>query len=94
MNEIPGVDFGKKSDITFHSIGEEKISDTYYNTKCRLKMTYRPEDKNAHYACADLMPCTGLLMRVRRRKKKNGHTEGGEYEYKQDVVGVTKEQYK
>jgi len=74
--------------------GEEKISDTYYNTKCRLKMTYRPEDKNAHYACADLMPCTGLLMRVRRRKKKNGHTEGGEYEYKQDVVGVTKEQYK
>ena len=72
--------------------GEKTLTDTYYNGKCRLQMTYRPDDIDAHKACADLIPCTGLMMIVRRRKKHANSATCG-YDYKYEILGLVKEQY-
>lgn len=71
--------------------GQQKLSQTFFKTKCRLPLTYRPEDLNSHKVCGDLVPFTGLLLKVRRRKKA-GTPDG--YEYRQEVVGIVREQYK
>jgi len=86
--------------------GEETLSNTYFSNKCRLQMTYRPEDLNAHRVCADLIPCTGLLMKVKRRRRKTkpggcynvkneipGGCDNVEYEMKQEIVGIIKDRY-
>lgn len=87
--EYPG--FIKNVDKMLETLGgEERVSETYRSGKQRLQMTYRPEDLNAHNACADLLPFTGLLMKVRRRKKKGSD----EYEYQQDILGISRDKYK
>lgn len=86
--QYPG--FIKNVDKMLETIGgEEKLSKTYYSTKCRLQLTYRPQDLNSHHVCGDLIPCTGVLMKVRRRKKPGAD----EYEFQQEIVGVVKERY-
>ncbi|XP_066927657.1 general transcription factor 3C polypeptide 5-like [Clytia hemisphaerica] len=87
--EYPG--FIKNVDKMLATLGgEEKISETYRSGKQRLQMTYRPEDLNAHNACADLLPFTGLLLKVRRRRKKGTD----EFEYEQDIVGISRDRYR
>lgn len=89
--KYPG--FIKNTDRMLETLGgEEKVSETYRSGKQRLQMTYRPEDLNAHNACADLLPFTGLLMKIRRRKKRD--STSGEYEYKQEIIGISRDQYK
>nr|XP_047137072.1 general transcription factor 3C polypeptide 5-like isoform X2 [Hydra vulgaris] len=70
--------------------GENLISEVFYKKKCRLQMTYRPEDLNAHFICADLVPCCGVLIKVRRRLKKDGNG----MEYNQEICGIVKQSYK
>ena len=87
--EYPG--FIKNVDRMLETLGGERsVSETYRSGKQRLQLTYRPEDLNAHNACADLLPFTGLLMKVRRRKIKGSD----EYEYKQDILGISRDRYK
>ena len=89
--EYPG--YIKDVDKMVSSMGGiENLSDTYFNNRCRLQMTYRPEDLNAHKVCADIVPCTGILMKVLRRKKCG--TEKKDFEYKQEIVGFIRNQYK
>ena len=89
--EYPG--FVKSIPKMLQTIGGEKnLSDIYFKTKTRLQMTYRPEDLNAHFVHGDLVPCTGVLVKVKRRKKKMPHREV--CEYKQEIVAVVKDQYR
>ena len=88
--EYPG--YIRNVDTMLETLGGiKKLSETYFKTKCRLPLTYRPEDLNAHTACGDLVPHTGLLIKVKRRKKAG--TKDG-YEYRQEIVGTVRDQYK
>ena len=87
--EYPG--YVKNVDKMLATLGGEKVlSEVFYKKKCRLQMTYRPEDLNAHFICADLVPCSGVLIKVRRRLKK----DGSGMEYNQEICGIVKQSYK
>lgn len=76
--------------------GEEAVSRTYSIPTRRLELSFRPEDPYAHSLCGDRYATANLLLRVKRRKKKqqrgNGETEVVKYE--QEILGIVGNSFK
>lgn len=52
--------------------GEQEVSKALEERNKRLNLYLRPKDSEAHPVCVDRQDYCGVLLRVRRRKKKNG----------------------
>ena len=75
--------------------GEEQLSDTYCNTKRRVELHFRPNDPYCHSVCGDLQPSRALLMKLKRRRKKNPlNQQVSEWEYEQEVIGIVHNTYR
>eukprot|EP00794_Sanderia_malayensis_P015747 gene15747-17336_t len=87
--------------------GLDKISDTYFNTKRRIELHFRPEDPYCHSVCGDLHSARGVLLKVKRRRRKTNiatsstsavqdqqQQETQEWNYEQEVVGIVHSTYK
>lgn len=76
--------------------GEETVSRTFSNSSRRLELSFRPEDPLAHAVCADRFPTANLLLRVKRRKKKQreGASQPEVVEYEQEILGIVGNTFK
>ena len=76
--------------------GEEALSRTYSIPTRRLEMSFRPEDPYAHSLCGDRYPTANLLLKVKRRKKKQkeGIGETEEVKYEQEILGIVGNSFK
>ena len=76
--------------------GEETVSRTFSNSSRRLELSFRPEDPYAHAVCADRFPTANLLLRVKRRKKKQreGTSQPGDVIYEQEILGIVGNTFK
>lgn len=76
--------------------GEETVSRTYSHPTRRLELSFRPDDPYAHTVCADRYPTANLLVRVKRRKKKQreGTSEPEEVKYEQEIMGIVGNTFK
>lgn len=76
--------------------GEEKLSNTYFNTKRRLEIQFRPDDVYCHSVCGDLQPSRAMILKVKRkrRKKKQDETSEHGWEYEQEILGIVHQTYK
>ncbi|XP_065068050.1 general transcription factor 3C polypeptide 5-like isoform X3 [Rhopilema esculentum] len=75
--------------------GEEQLSDTYFNTKRRVELHFRPSDPYCHSVCGDLQPSRALLVKLKRRRKKNPSNEPvNEWKYEQEVIGIVHNTYR
>ena len=76
--------------------GEETVSRTYSHATRRLELSFRPDDPYAHTVCADRYPTANLLVRVKRRKKKQreGTSEPEEVKYEQEIMGIVGNTFK
>lgn len=76
--------------------GEDTLSRTYSNPTRRLELSFRPEDPYAHAVCGDRYPTANLLLRVKRRKKKQreGTSEPEEVKYEQEILGIVGNTFK
>ena len=56
----------------------------------RVEMRMRPKDVYCKPLCGDKGKCTGLLMKVMRRKKRKTDTSAisDEYEHKAEIMGL------
>lgn len=76
--------------------GEETVSRTFSKPTRRLELSFRPEDPYAHVVCADRYPTANLLLKVKRRRKKQkeGTNEPEEVKYEQEILGIVGNTYK
>lgn len=76
--------------------GEEKVTRTFSNSTRRLELSFRPEDPYAHAVCADRFPTANLLLRVKRRRKKQreGTSQPEEVKYEQEILGIVGNTFK
>ncbi|XP_041666215.1 general transcription factor 3C polypeptide 5 [Cheilinus undulatus] len=71
--------------------GEKTVSKTFKHPNRRLEMRYRPKDPFCHSLCGNRFPSSNLLLRVRRRVRKNDPKDA---EIHMEVVGVIGTTYK
>ena len=103
--EYPG--FVKNVDRMLKTMGGvEQISETYSESSRRLEMCFRPDDPYCHSVFADLYPVNGLLLKVKRRRRKPkkiqedkqlqaaAKPEDESWEYEQEVLGIVKSVYR
>ena len=76
--------------------GEEAVTRTFSNSTRRLELSFRPEDPYAHAVCADRFPTANLLLRVKRRRKKQreGTSQPEEVKYEQEILGIVGNTFK
>lgn len=76
--------------------GEETVSRTFSNSSRRLELSFRPEDPYAHALCADRSPTANLLLRVKRRRKKQREetSQPAEVKYEQEILGIVGNTFK
>lgn len=76
--------------------GEEKVTRTFSNSTRRLELSFRPEDPYAHAVCADRFPTANLLLRVKRRRKKQreGTSQPEKVKYEQEILGIVGNTFK
>jgi len=76
--------------------GEQQLSNTYFNTKRRIELHFRPNDPYCHSVCGDLQPSRAVILRVkrRRRKIKPESTVQNDWQYEQEVLGVVHQTYR
>lgn len=93
--EYPG--YVKNVDKMLETLGgEEKLSKTYFNSKRRVELHFRPDDPYCHSVCGDLVPSRAVVLKVKRRRKKKKPEDESEndWEYEQDVLGIVHQSYK
>ena len=93
--EYPG--YIKNVDQMLKTIGgEESLSKTYFKSKRRIELHFRPEDPYCHSVCGDLHDARALLVKVRRRRKKRqpGDETDHPWEYEQKVCGIVHKAYR
>uniref|UniRef100_H3CJA5 Ral transcription factor IIIC subunit 5 n=1 Tax=Tetraodon nigroviridis TaxID=99883 RepID=H3CJA5_TETNG len=71
--------------------GEENLSKTFANPNRRLELRYRPQDPFCHSLCGNRFSSSNLVLRVRRRVRKNDPKDA---EIHMDVLGVIGTTYK
>ena len=94
--EYPG--YVKNVDNMLKTLGgEQQLSNTYFNTKRRIELHFRPDDPYCHSVCGDLQPSRAVILRVkrrRRRKIKPESTVQNDWQYEQEVLGVVHQTYR
>nr|XP_046231839.1 general transcription factor 3C polypeptide 5 [Scatophagus argus] len=71
--------------------GEQAVSKTFANPNRRLELRYRPRDPFCHPLCGNRFSSSNLLLRVRRRVRKNNPKDA---EISMDILGVIGTTYK
>lgn len=76
--------------------GEENVSRTYSNPLIRLDMAFRPSDPYCNVLCGDRYTSSNLLLRVKRRRRKNKDEsqEPDKWKYEQEILGVVDTTYR
>ena len=76
--------------------GEDNVSRTFANSSLRMEMTYRPNDPHSKVLCGDRSNTSNLLLRVKRRRRRNvgEAAEPGEWKYEQEVLGIVDTTYR
>lgn len=88
--EYPGV--FSSADRMLATLGsEQKVTKTYANPSKRLELRYRPQDPFCHSLYGNRVPSGNLLLRVRRRVRKNDPKDA---EIHMDMLGVIGTTYK
>lgn len=93
--EYPG--YVKSVDNMLKTLGgEEKLSNTYFNTKRRIEIHFRPDDPYCHSVCGDLHPSRAVILKVKRRRKKKKPEDEfeNEWQYEQEVLGIVHQSYR
>ncbi|XP_039856322.1 general transcription factor 3C polypeptide 5 [Simochromis diagramma] len=88
--EYPGV-FSSADRMLATLGGEQKVTKTYSNPSKRLELRYRPQDPFCHSLYGNRIPSGNLLLRVRRRTRKNDPKDA---EIHMDMLGVIGTTYK
>lgn len=75
---------------------EEQISDTYFNSKRRIELHFRPDDPYCHSVCGDLHTARAVLLKVKkkRKKRKSPAQPQNEWQYEQEVLGIVHSAYR
>ncbi|XP_038590467.1 LOW QUALITY PROTEIN: general transcription factor 3C polypeptide 5-like [Micropterus salmoides] len=71
--------------------GEQVVSKTFGLPNKRLELRFRPQDPFCHSLCGNRFPSSNLLLRVRRRVRKNDPKDA---EIRMDILGVIGTTYK
>eukprot|EP00066_Takifugu_rubripes_P028736 XP_011618002.1 PREDICTED: general transcription factor 3C polypeptide 5 [Takifugu rubripes] len=71
--------------------GEEKLSKTFAYSNRRLELRFRPQDPFCHSLCGNRFSSSNLILRVRRRVRKNNPKDA---EIHMDILGVIGTTYK
>ncbi len=93
--EYPG--YIKNVDNMLQTLGgEEKISDTYFNTKRRIELHFRPNDPYCHSVCGDMHSARAVLLKVKRkrRKRKDSNSFENDWIYEQEIAGIVNSTYR
>ena len=93
--EYPG--YVKNVDEMLKTLGgEEQLSDTYFHTKRRIEIHFRPDDPYCHSVCGDLQSERAVILKVKRkrRKKKPDDEFENEWKYEQEVLGIVHQTYR
>ncbi|XP_034048551.1 general transcription factor 3C polypeptide 5 [Thalassophryne amazonica] len=69
--------------------GEHTVSKTYTNPNKRLELRYRPQDPFCHCLFGNRLSSTNLLLRVRRRVRKNDPKDAQMHMEILGVIGTT-----
>uniref|UniRef100_A0A3B4GQC0 General transcription factor IIIC subunit 5 n=1 Tax=Pundamilia nyererei TaxID=303518 RepID=A0A3B4GQC0_9CICH len=88
--EYPGV-FSSADRMLATLGGEPKVTKTYSNPSKRLELRYRPQDPFCHSLYGNRVSSGNLLLRVRRRARKNDPKDA---EIHMDMLGVIGTTYK
>ncbi|KAM9820490.1 general transcription factor 3C polypeptide 5 [Neosynchiropus ocellatus] len=68
--EYPGV--VRNEDVMLQTLGgEQTLSSMFSNPNRRLELRFRPKDPFCHPLCGNRFPSSNLLLKVRRRVRKN-----------------------
>ena len=91
--EYPG--YIKNVDSMLKTIGgEQHLSNTYFNTKRRIELHFRPDDPYCHSVCGDLQPSRAVILKVKRRRRKSRPAFQSDWQYEQEVLGVVHQTYR
>lgn len=78
--------------------GLNHIAQVHDHQLKRLALNFRPDDPCCKPVCANKTACTGLLVRVKRYRRKSGKSSKGqisnEYCYRQHICGIVNSVYK
>ena len=76
--------------------GEEHLSNTYFNTKRRIEIHFRPDDPYCHSVCGDLQSSRAVILKIKRKRKKKKPEDESEHswEYEQDILGIAHKMYR